>query len=258
MAYEYVLYEKKDRIAYITINRPESMNALHPDASREMREIFEDFRDDQDVWIAIVTGAGERAFCAGFDLKYAASRKDRNPAESVPLGGITRDWECWKPIIAAVNGYALGGGLELMLACDIAIAAEHAELGLPEVRVGLAPGAGGPHRLIRQIGSKDTLGLLLTGRRIPASEARRMGLVNEVVPARDLMATAERWAAQILEGAPLSVRAAKQMALEGAHLPYEEAMSRKYSAYEEARASADFIEGPRAFSEKRKPVWQGS
>ena len=109
MAYEYVLYEKRNHIAYITINRPESMNALHPDASREMRTIFEDFRDDPESWIAVVTGAGERAFCAGFDLKYAAERGERRPAESVPLGGITRDWECWKPIIAAVNGYALGG-----------------------------------------------------------------------------------------------------------------------------------------------------
>ena len=256
MAYEYALYEKRNHIAYITINRPESMNALHPDASREMRAIFEDFRDDPESWIAVVTGAGERAFCAGFDLKYAAERGERRPAESVPLGGITRDWECWKPIIAAVNGYALGGGLELMLACDIAIAAEHAELGLPEVRVGLAPGAGGPQRLIRQIGWKDTLGLLLTGRRIPASEAKQMGIVNEVVPARDLMATVHKWVDQILEGAPLSVRAAKQMALEGAHLPYEESMTHKYSAYETAKASADFIEGPRAFSEKRKPNWQ--
>ncbi|MDP6057321.1 MAG: enoyl-CoA hydratase-related protein, partial [Pirellulaceae bacterium] len=197
MTYRFARYEKRDHIGYITINRPESMNALHPDASRELRTIFEDFRDDPDTWVAIITGAGKRSFCAGFDLKYAASRTKDDPARTVPLGGITRDWECWKPIIAAINGYALGGGLELVLACDIAVAAEHAELGLPEVRVGLAPGAGGPHRMIRAIGDKRTMGLMLTGRRISAAEALQMGLLNEVVSANELMAAAERWAEMI-------------------------------------------------------------
>ena len=147
--------------------------------------------------------------------------------------------------------------MELVLACDIAVAAEHAELGLPEVRVGLAPGAGGPHRLIRSIGDKHTMGLMLSGRRISAEEASRLGLVNEVVSADDLMAAAERWAGLILKGAPLSVQAAKQMALEGRHLTYDDAMSKEYSLYEKARESADFREGPRAFAEKRPPHWTG-
>ncbi len=257
MTYEFTRYEKHGRVAYVTIDRPESLNALHPDASREMLEIWTDFRDDPDTWVAILTGEGERAFCAGFDLKYRVANEGGSTGPPVALGGITRGFECWKPIIAAVNGYALGGGLELMLACDIAVAAEHAELGLPEPRLGFAPGAGGPQRLIRQIPSKLAMGMLLTGRRITATEALRLGLVNEVVPLSELMATAERWANEVLECSPLAVQSAKQMALEGAHLPYEEAMSRSYTLDEAARASADFLEGPRAFVEKRKPVWTG-
>lgn len=257
MTYQFVTYEKRGRVAYITIDRPDAMNALHPDASREMRNVFEDFRDDDDLWVAILTGAGEKAFCAGYDLKHAAASADRRPRESVPFGGITRDFDCWKPIIAAVNGYALGGGLELVLACDIAVASEHAELGAPEPRVGYVAAAGGTHRLIRQIPTKLAMGMLLTGRRITASEAYQFGLVNQVAPLRDLLTSAEWWASQVLECAPLSVQASKQMALQGRHLAYGEAMHQTYAAYERARVSEDFIEGPRAFVEKRRPRWKG-
>ena len=151
MAYEFIIYEKRGRIAYLTINRPDRLNALHPPASQEIREAMTDFRDDPDVWVAIITGTGERAFSAGNDLKYTAeerSERRTRPVGSAPFAGITRDFECWKPIIAAVNGFALGGGLELAMACDIIVAADHAEVGLPEPRVGLIAGAGGVHRLL--------------------------------------------------------------------------------------------------------------
>jgi enoyl-CoA hydratase/carnithine racemase len=254
---EFVGYEKRGQVAYVTINRPGSLNALHAAASREMGQVFRDFRDDPALRVAILTGAGARAFCAGYDLKAAAARADRTPAEDVPFGGITRGFECWKPIIAAVNGYALGGGFELVLASDIAVAADTAEFGLPEPRVGYVAVAGGVHRLMRQIPAKHAMGMLLTGRRISAAEALGFGLVNEVVPAAGLLAAAERWAGLILECAPLSVQATKQMALEGLALPVEEAIARRYSVYEQARASPDFIEGPRAFAEERRPRWAG-
>ncbi|MBI4306557.1 MAG: enoyl-CoA hydratase/isomerase family protein [Chloroflexi bacterium] len=257
MPYEFVLYEKRGRIAHITINRPGSLNALHPAASREMGEAFREFRDDSAVRVAILTGAGDRAFCAGYDLKAASQRGDRAPAEDVPFGGITRGFECWKPIIAAVNGFALGGGLELVLASDLAIAADNAVFGLPEPRVGYVAVAGGVHRLVRQLPWKHAMGMLLTGRRMGAEEALRLGLVNEIVARPQLLPAAERWANLILECAPLSVQATKQMAIDGASLSVEQAIVRTYSVYEQAKSSPDFIEGPRAFAEKRKPDWVG-
>ena len=160
MAYEFINYEKKGRIAYITINRPERLNALHPPANLEMKEAFTAFENDPDAWVAIVTGTGDRAFCAGNDLRYTAENWGEREKEAATgariraaFGGITTDmdFKCWKPIIAAVNGYALGGGLELAMACDIIVIADHAEVGLPEPRVGLIAGAGGVHRLPRHV-----------------------------------------------------------------------------------------------------------
>ena len=162
-----------------------------------------------------------------------------------------------KPLIAAVNGVALGGGLELALACDIIIAAEHATLGLPEPRVGLMAAAGGVHRLPRFIPQKIAMGMMLTGRRITAAEAHGYGLVNEVVPAKDLMATAMRWAAEIAECSPLSVQATKQAALDGLAKPLREAMAESYPAVQKLFASEDVVEGPMAFAQKRKPQWKG-
>ncbi len=259
MTYEFINYEKKGHIAYVTINRPERLNALHPPANQELYHAFNDFRDDPDVWVAIVTGIGKRAFSAGNDLKYTAEhgRRDRS-LDIARFGGITSNFECWKPIIAAVNGFALGGGFELALACDIIIAADHAEVGLPEPRVGLVAGAGGVHRLPRHIPLKIAMGMLLTARRIPILEAQKLGLINEVVPLADLMSTAERWANEILEVAPLSARASKQMAMSGLGWPLDVTMSRNYTEYQKAVASEDFLEGPRAFAEKRKPNWKGA
>ena len=259
MKYEFLEYTTKGKIAYITINRPERLNALHPPANAELRAAFTSFRDDPNVWVAILTGTGDKAFSAGNDLRYTAEhgRRDRR-SEIASFGGITSNFECWKPIIAAVNGYALGGGLELAMACDIIVAADHAVIGLPEPRVGLVAGAGGVHRLPRHIPFKIAMGMLLTAKRIPVTEAWKLGLVNEVVPLSKLMETAENWAEDILEVAPLSGRASKQMSTTGLSHDYEDAMKMSYTEYEKAMVSDDWIEGPLAFSEKRKPNWKGA
>ena len=261
MSYRFAIYEKRGRIAYVTLNRPEVMNALHLEAHLELAEIWEDFRDDPDVWVAILTGAGERAFSAGNDLKVTAERTanggDVQGDARPPFGRITRDFDCPKPMIAAVNGVAVGGGLELALACDIIIAADHARFGLPEPRVGLFAGAGGVHRLARQLPFKVAMGLLLTGRLFGAEEAQRIGLVNEVVPLADLMPAAERWAAEILECSPLSVQLTKEAAFDGLLHSVDDALARDHDRLLRLLASADFVEGPKAFSEKRRPQWTG-
>src|SRR5439155_8070140 len=258
--YEFIKYEKSGRIAYLTINRPDVMNALHPPAAHEMARAWEDFKQDDDAWVAIVTGAGDRAFSAGMDLRYRpAEGFERLPFPEAGFGGLTnpRHAGVWKPIIAAVNGYALGGGLELAMACDIIVAADTAQLGLPEARRGIVPGAGGMHRLPRQIPFRIALGYMLTGKHMPADEAYRWGLVNEVVPAAELMATAERWANEILECAPLSVQLTKEAALSGLSLPVEEATRQDRPRLERLFTSQDFVEGPKAFAEKRRPRWTG-
>jgi enoyl-CoA hydratase/carnithine racemase len=261
MSYEFVTYEKRERVATITLNRPQVMNALHLEAHFELKEIWEDFRDDPEVWVAILTGAGERSFSAGNDLKVTAERTaagdDLQGRARPPFGRITRDFDCPKPMIAAVNGVAVGGGLEMALACDIIIAADHARFGLPEPRVGLMAGAGGIHRLARQVPFKLAMGLLLTGRLIHADEAYRIGLVNQVVPLQELMPTADRWAAEILECSPNSLRLTKEAVFDGLQLSVDDALERDADRVKRLLASADYIEGPRAFSEKRKPEWTG-
>lgn len=260
MDYQYVIYEKRGHIAYVTINRPEVMNALHHDANVELSHVFNDFKQDDEAWVAILTGAGQKAFSAGNDLKATAAataRGEQLTPLDVPFGGITRDFECDKPIIAAVNGFALGGGFEIALACDLIIAVEHARFGQPEPRVGLFAAAGGAHRLSAQIPLKQAMGLLLTGKQITAQEAYRMGLVNEIVPAAELMAAAERWANEIMECSPLSVRITKEAVRAGQGLPIEEAIHQDAPRLRRMFASQDFIEGPKAFAEKRKPHWTG-
>src|SRR5881296_2254029 len=256
MPFDFVRYEKRNRIAYVTINRPEVMNALHPPANDELSAVWDDFAADPEVWVAILTGAGERAFSAGNDLKWTAQHGvPRMPKGG--FGGLVARHDLVKPLIAAVNGFALGGGLEIALACDIIVAAEHARLGLPEARVGLTAAAGGVHRLPRHIPLKIAMGMMLTGRQIPAAEAARVGLVNEVVPQAELMAAAERWANEILECSPLAVQASKQAAVQGLGRPLAEAMAAHYPLVQRLFASEDVVEGPRAFAEKRKPVWKG-
>jgi enoyl-CoA hydratase/carnithine racemase len=255
---EFCKVERDGRIFTVVLNRPELLNALHPPANAELGKVFDEFADDPDLWVAIITGEG-RGFCAGNDLKFQAA--GGAVGVEVPtrgFGGLTSRFDNAKPVIAAVNGVAMGGGFEIALACDILIASERAMFALPEPRVGLAALAGGIHRLPRQIGLKHAMGMMLTGRRVSAAEGRELGFVNEVVEASELMPTARRWAEQICECAPLSVRATKQAALDGlAHGSLEQAMSSHHEAIHAMLKSEDFVEGPRAFAEKRKPAWKG-
>ena len=255
---QYCTTERDGRILTVTINRPEVRNALHAEASSELARVFDSFASDPDLWIAILTGAGDRAFCAGNDLKATAAGAGLALGPPTGFGGLTSRFDNSKPILAAVNGVAMGGGFEIALACDLIIASETASFGVPEPRVGLAAMAGGMHRLPRQIPLKHAMGMLLTGRRVSAREGYEFGFVNEVVAADDLMPAARRWADQILECAPLSVRASKQSALEGLDKPsLGEAMSGRYDQVQALIKSQDFIEGPRAFAEKRAPQWKG-
>jgi enoyl-CoA hydratase/carnithine racemase len=259
---EFCQTRRDGRLFTVTMNRPEVMNALHPPANAELEKVFDEFAADPDLWVAIITGAGDRAFSAGNDLKYTAAQKggrlELKEMNEKGFAGLTSRFDDPKPVIAAVNGVAMGGGFEIALACDLIIASENAVFALPEPRVGLAALAGGMHRLPRQIGLKQAMGMLLTGRRVSAREGRELGFVNEVVPAADLMATARRWADEILACAPLSVRASKQSALEGLDLPsLQAAMAGSYDQVVAMVKSEDFKEGPRAFAEKRDPVWKG-
>ncbi len=257
MPYQFIRVETQDRITTITINRPEVMNALHPPANEELGKAFDAFAADDNAWVCIITGAGEKAFSAGNDLKVTASGQKFNMNWSGGFGGITNRHDLFKPLIAAVNGVALGGGFEIALACDIIIAADHATLGLPEPRVGLVAGAGGMHRLPRMIPQKIAMGMMLRAKPLNARQAEKLGLVNEVVPLADLMDTARRWAREILECAPLSVRLTKQMSKLNLHLSVQDALKSQTPLYQTFLDSEDRKEGPKAFAEKRKPNWKG-
>ena len=253
-----VIYEIKDKIAYVTINRPHALNACDQPTYNRLAEVWRDFRDNDDAWIAILTGMGERAFCAGSDIKLNFSGKPR-PSESFDpqrMGDLTRGLEIWKPIIAAINGHANGGGLEMALACDIRVASENAQFGLGEVKLGLLPGGGGTQRLPRAVSLCNALWLLYTGDRIDAQEAYRIGLVNKVVPLPELMATAKAMAEKILESGPLAVRAIKQAAIKGMSMPLEDGLRIEQHLFRMLRNTEDSKEGTRAFAEKRKPEWK--
>ena len=259
MAHEFCTVAREGRLTIVTLNRPDVMNALHADAHEELAQVFDGFAADPEQWVAIVTGAGERAFSAGNDLKVTAAG-GRKPWPASGFAGLTQRFDLDKPVIAAVNGIAMGGGFEIALACDLIIAAESAVFALPEPRVGLAALAGGLHRLPREIGAKQALGMILTGRRVSAAEGKALGFVNEVVPAAELMDAARRWAVEIMEASPMSVRASKQAVYRGlAEATLEDALKNQmsYPAVAAMFRSDDFREGPRAFAEKRKPAWKG-
>lgn len=262
-AFTSCLVQREGPLTIVTINRPEAMNAFDPRTNAELSAIFDDFAADDEQWVAIIAGAGDKAFSAGNDLKETARRMGRGEPLETPLagyGGLTSRFDCNKPIIAAVNGLAMGGGFEVALAADIVVAADTAVFALPEPKVGLAALAGGLLRLPRQIGLKRAMGMILTGRRVSANEGFTMGFVNEVVPAGELMATARRWAEDIIGNSPMSVRASKQVVMRGlneASLVDAYREQRRYPAVDALFNSRDAREGPLAFAQKRKPRWEG-
>lgn len=258
MAYEFIKVDREGPVTIFTLNRPEVMNALHSPMHFELDEAFNAFAADPDQWVGIVTGAGDRAFSAGNDLKHQASGGKMGSPPS-GFAGLTSRFDLDKPLIAAVNGVAMGGGFEIALACDIIIAADSAVFALPEPKVGLAALAGGLHRLPRQIGLKQAMGMILTARRVSAAEGEKLGFVNAVVPATDLMTEAKKWAALIGECSPMSIRASKQAVMQGLEMPLEDAIKGQFRmpAVAALFQSEDFKEGPLAFAQKRAPQWKG-
>jgi len=262
MSFEFIEVEKKEHVTTITINRPEVRNCVNPMVSREMSTVINEFDEDPDQWIGVITGAGDRAFSAGNDLKWQSSHTREEMQEASTgikggFGGITARFDCYKPFIAAVNGLALGGGFEIALACDIIIAVEDAYFGFPEPRVGLWPGAGGVYRLSRQIPYHASMSVIIAQRNLTAQQAFSYGVVNEVVAREDLMKTVDQYVEDILVGSPLAVRACKEAAIKGGHMSIEEAMSTRLPGLVALGTSQDAVEGPLAFSEKRKPKWSG-
>ena len=250
-------YEKEGRIAVFTINRPQAMNAINVAAMRELHEAMVDFRDDPEVWVGIITGAGEKAFCGGADIKdMLPFMKEHQDAPWAFPSNPMRGLEIWKPLIAAINGMALGGGLEIALACDLRIASEKARFGLPEVTLGLIPGWGGTQRLPRMVPWCKAAELTLMGKPIDAQEAYRIGLINKVVSAKEVMPTARKWAEVICQAAPLAVRAAKEAMVRGYSLTLEEGLRLENALEARVMGTEDFTEGTTAFLEKRKPDYK--
>lgn len=255
-----LLYEVREGVAIITLNRPEAMNSIDPQTRVELREAWQRVAQDDTVRCVVLTGAGEKAFCTGSDLKKTMPPKE-SPAQltfgqaqsSHLLAGMEMD----KPIICAVNGFAMGGGMELALACDIRVASENAQFALSEVRIGSIPGAGGTQNLPRVIGRSDAMLMLLTGDRVDAQEALRTGLVSKVVPSAQLLETALAIANRIAQNAPLSVRAVKRLVRDGSALPLAQGLAMESYVFGMLRDTEDRIEGRRAFQEKRAPIYRG-
>lgn len=257
MRQEFTNVDRSGPVTIVTLSRPQAHNALHSEAHRELNALFDDFASDPTQWVAIVTGAGNKAFCTGMDLKHPIpSNADLGKGG---FAGLINRFDCDKPIIAAVNGLAMGGGFEIALACDLIIASENATFALPEPQVGLAALAGGLHRLPRQIGIKRAMGIILTARHVSAKEGYEFGFVNEVVPQGQALAAALGWAETICKNAPLAVRASKQAIERGLTVTLGQAIAEQnsYPAVQKMMASQDAVEGPRAFSEKRAPKWEG-
>lgn len=255
-----ILTKIQDGVALVTLNRPEAMNSIDPETNEQLLQVWDDISRDERVRVIVLTGAGERAFCTGADLKKtmppaisAAAQLFGDDAKPMNFGSL----KTHKPVIAAVNGYALGGGLELALLADIRICSDNAQFGLPEVRVGSIPGAGGTQRLIRAIGQSDAMWMLLTGERIDASEALRIGLVSKVLPKSALEDAAMTLARTMAANAPLAITAVKRLAMAGRELPLASGLELEQQAFGLLRDTEDRLEGRRAFAEKRVPVYRG-
>nr|WP_202451833.1 enoyl-CoA hydratase-related protein [Streptomyces sp. SID4948] len=250
-----------EHVARVTIDRPQVLNAVAARTLRQLNEIWERIESDPGIRAVVLTGGGDRAFCTGADM--SADEAGRTGLEYWAaldpngFGGLSLRTTLDVPMIARVNGYALGGGMELVLGCDIVVAADHARFGLTEPRVGRVPLDGGVTQLVRRLSHSQAMGLLLTGRRASAAELAGMGLVNEVVPAEQLDEAVDRWVAEILACAPTSLRAIKQMVQRTAHLTSQEARATRLPALMAALDSEDSREGVRAFQEKRRPHWPG-
>jgi crotonobetainyl-CoA hydratase len=255
-----ILFDVKDHVARVTIDRPDVLNAIDAASERELQKIWSEIESNRDVRCVVLTGTGERAFSTGADMKGGSGASGLEYwALSRPggFGGIALRETLDVPVIARVNGHAVGGGFEMVLGCDIIVAAQEATFGLPEARVGRMPLDGGMTLLQRQVPFHLAMGVLLTGKRISAAEAFRIGLVNEVVSRAELDASVARWVEDVLACAPLSVRAIKQVVRRTAQLSAAQARDQLLPALAEALQSQDAQEGVRAFIEKRKPVWRG-
>jgi len=255
-----VHYEVAQHVATVTIDRPEVLNAVDLLTEAELQRIWQDIESRDDVRVVVLTGAGERAFCAGADLKNTSNLKGVDywaAARPGGFGGIALRETLDVPVIARVNGFALGGGFEMVLGCDLVVACEEASFGLPEPLVGRLPLDGGMLLLQRQVPFRQAMGMMLTGQRVKAPQALAMGLLNEVVPRAGLDDAVQRWVRQVLACAPLSLRAIKQVVRHTAMLPPAQAHGLRLPALVKALQSEDSDEGVRAFQQKRKPQWRG-
>ncbi len=254
-----LLYEVRDEVAYITINRPEVMNAMDAETFQLLSEAWCDVRDNPDVWVAIITGAGTKAFTAGIDLKSTIPRQAEKYEFWLTQKDqlLNRGLEVWKPVIAAVNGYCLAGGMTLLLATDIRVACEDAVFEFSEVKRGLMPANGGTQRILRQMPYPIAMEMILLGRRISAQEALSYGLINKVAPKESLMDTAEEYAHDLCSCAPLAVRAIKELVIRSQSLPLEQGLRLEQAISEILRTTEDAKEGPAAFAEKRQPEYKG-
>jgi len=259
MAYETLLYEKRNAIGHIKINRPEKLNALNCTVIEELFDCFQALQKDEEVRVVILTGSGEKAFVAGADLNELALQSPVEGKETSQFGQQVFNLieNLGKPVIAAINGFALGGGCELAMACTLRIAAETARLGQPEVKLGLIPGYGGSQRLPRLVGKGRALELILTGEPVTAPEAHRIGLVNQVVPAEELLATAEKLAQKIIANAPLAVKFALEAVNHGMEIPAAEGQFLEATLFGLCCTTADMKEGTHAFLEKRPAKFTG-